>query len=260
MFSIVIIGILAAAQPVADVATATPPSREPAAPAEPAPAVAALPPADSAPPFIEDFAVAAANPKMAPMVTAIVIDDESAVLDVTLYYRRTGETAFQTLALSPGDKGLFVGRLPDGVQNTGFAYYLRARDTAKNPTSLGSEKAPIFVGPAVEGTLERLKRQWVKPAGPAVHPAWIMMSLGTSIIAGAGAGAFAIDYTTVGGQIVALKKNLEDGIGEPARLRNDIAQRESAQSGDLIFGGVLAVVAAVALTTGVGLMIASGLE
>jgi hypothetical protein len=274
------------AGPVEDTPAEEAPAEEAAAPAEEAPAEEAPaeapapvepapvapppppppppepePPKDTEPPFIEDVAVASTNPDAAPMVTAI-ITDKTGVEKASVFFRRPGTTAFAQMSLSPGEDGLFLVRLPEGTQNSGFQYYVYATD-GTNETSLGSEDDPFDVDPAVEGTLARLERERRLAEQPEIHPAWVMFSLGAGILAGAGSGAFFYDWGVLQQEIADIDEDLATPGLDPALQAAFLVARDdriTASTGDLIFGGVLGIIAVVGLGTGVGLLVASGLE
>lgn len=204
---------------------------------------------DANPPLIEDVAVAASSPNTAPMITAVITDDWSGVERAHVYYRPPGQSEFQQAALTPGTGGLFVARLPDGTQSTGFEYYVEVWDAANNgPARMGTPEEPYRIEPASEGTVERLEReQAVREMGP-VHPAWMMLSLGGGVLAAAGAGIFWLDFLNLQGQLAS---------------ENDPTRRtalEDAILGDVVIGSVLGVVAAAGLATGIGLLVYSALE
>lgn len=204
---------------------------------------------DHNPPIIDDIAVAASSPDAAPLVTAVITDDWSGVERAYVYFRRPGASAFERATLAPGSGGLFLARLPDGTQNTGFEYYVEVFDAANNgPARMGSPEKPFRVEAAREGTVQRLEReQAAREMGP-VHPAWMMLSLGGGILAAAGSGIFWLDFAT-----------------SQARLANetdpDIRRAlENAMLGDVVIGSVLGVLAVGGLATGVGLLVYAALE
>lgn len=200
-------------------------------------------------PLIEDVAVAASSPSTAPMVTAVITDDWSGVEKAHVYFRRPGASAYEKTALHPGTGGLFIGRLPDGTQTTGFEYYVEVWDAANNgPTRMGSPEAPLKVQPAAEGTVARLEREQEQAALGPVHPAWMMLSLGSGVLAAAASGVFWLDFMNLQAQRAAET--------DPERQ----TALDEALLGDVVIGSVLGVVAAAGLSTGVGLLIYSALE
>lgn len=204
---------------------------------------------DTRAPLIEDVAVAAANPATPPMITAVITDDWSGVEEASVYYRPIGDDEFQKVPLHAGRGGLFVARLPDGVQRRGFAYYVEVYDAAKNgPALMGTAEQPFIIPAASEGTPARLERERSRAELGPVHPAFMMLSLGTGLLAGAGAGVFWLDYAKVSGQLKT----------EPAGPRRQ--ELEEANVGNVAIGGVLSVIAGAALVTGVGLLVYAALE
>ncbi|HEY4223935.1 MAG TPA: hypothetical protein VGO62_21415, partial [Myxococcota bacterium] len=92
---------------------------------------APLPP-DSDAPIIEDLAAAASNPDAAPVVTCM-LSDVSGVGTARVFFRAAGQTgAFDKADLKGGTSGLFIARLPDGLQRSGFDYYVEATDVGGN--------------------------------------------------------------------------------------------------------------------------------
>lgn len=204
---------------------------------------------DANPPLIEDVAVAASSPHTAPMVTAVITDDWSGVERAHVFFRRPGASSFEQVALMPGSGGLFIGRLPEGTQTTGFEYYVEVWDAANNgPARMGSPEKPYRVDAASESTLERLDREEEERAMGPVHPAWMMLSLGGGVLAAAGAGIFWLDFVTLQGQLA--------NESDPT-VRREV---ENALLGDVVIGSVLSAVAVAGLATGVGLLVYAALE
>lgn len=211
--------------------------------AAPAPSAGAR---DTEPPRIEDIAVAAANPNMAPMVTAVITDDYSGVDRALFFYRLTGENEFKKAVLVPGAGGLFIARLPDGVQLKGFDYYVEVYDAANAaPSRIGSADVPLFVPAASGGTT--LSSTYVEDEFEGAHPGWVMLSIGSGMVLSAASGWFFYDLGTV--VLPALKeaegKQLDDQ--SEAALRNSLV-------GDVLMGSALATLGVAALGTGVVLM------
>src|SRR5438128_2128039 len=108
---------------------------------------------DTDPPIIEDLAAAASNPDAAPIVSAMLSDPGSGIGTAYVHYRGVGSTSWEKAELKGAANGLFIARLPDGLQKSGFDYYVEATDVAGNgPTRIGSENAPIRVDRATEAT------------------------------------------------------------------------------------------------------------
>jgi hypothetical protein len=203
---------------------------------------------DTEPPFIEDLAVAAGNPATSPMITAVITDDWSGVDEAHVFYRLTGESSWERAPLQPGSAGLFVARLPDGSQRSGFEYYLEVWDAARNgPTRIGGPEEPFGIAPATEGTLDRVKREKEEAELGAVHPAWITLALGTGIAGTAAAGAFALDY-------VGLQQRLDN-----AAPNENVDAIRSAQTGDIVFGAILGAVGVAGLATGISMLVYSAI-
>jgi len=207
-------------------------------------------PPDVRAPLIEDLAVAAGNPNTPPMITAVITDDWSGIETATFYYRIPGEVEYRSAQFSPGTGGLFIARLPDGTQSSGFQYYVEVYDAAKNgPARLGSALNPFEVGPADMGTLERMERERIRAESGPVHPAWMMLSLGSGILAGAGSGAFLIDI------VANVNPNIDaaETLGDTTALQ----QWESARLTDATAATLLGVLSVAGFATGAGLLIYS---
>ena len=208
-------------------------------------------------PFIEDVAVAAVNPEIQAMVTAIIVDDKG-IDTATLYFRRVDESAFTSMPLSTGSSSLFVGRLPDGLQLGSFEYYIEAIDTGANLTRMGSADEPFLVKAAQEGTLERLERENKKGPVSKIHPAWVMMALGGGVLASAGSGAFFYDYSRLKREIDEIDAKLLETNTEELRARK--TEREESAFSSVIIGAVLGALGFVGLTTGISLLVVNGTE
>ena len=209
-------------------------------------------PVDVDPPLIEDVAAASSNPDAAPVITVMMSDRGTGVGSAFVHFRAPrGE--WQKVDLKGGTTGLFIARLPDGVQRTGFEYWVEATDIAGNgPARIASPDRPIVVDKATEPTLQRVERQRAAAelAAPiAIHPAWLMLSLGVGVAAGAGAGAFALDIKNVLQTIDA-----EQPTGERR------AELEQARTLDIAAAATLGVVAVAGLATGVVLVVLSSFE
>ena len=213
---------------------------------------------DDAPPFIEDVAVAAVNPEIQAMVTVLISDDKG-IAGATIFYRRVEESTFSSLPLVAGSSTLFVARLPDGLQLGSFEYYIEAKDTGGNVARVGSADEPFLVKTAQEGTLERLEREGKNVSGPKIHPAWVMISLGTGVLASAGSAAFFYDFTRLQREIDDIDAKIADGEGSP-QLTAGKAEREDSASTNLIFGTILGVVGVAALATGISLLVVNASE
>ncbi|MBI1945174.1 MAG: hypothetical protein HYS27_05730 [Deltaproteobacteria bacterium] len=208
-------------------------------------------PADTDAPLIEDVAAAASNPDAAPVITVMMSDRGSGVGTALVHFRPPGGE-WQKADLKGGTSGLFIARLPDGAQRTGFEYWIEASDIAGNgPTRIASPDRPIVVEKATEPTMVRVERQRAAAAAAPVHihPAWLMLSLGVGVAAGAGAGAFGLDIGNVQSRI-----DREQPTGARA------AELEQARTIDVAAAATLGVVAVAGLGTGVVLVVLSSLE
>lgn len=210
------------------------------------------PAADLEPPLIADVAAAASNPDASPIITVMMSDPGTGVGDAVVHFRPPGGP-WQRAELKGGTSGLFIARLPEGTQRTGFEYWIEAKDIAGNgPTRIASAERPIVVEKANEPTVARLERQRAEAeaAEPIhIHPAWLMLSLGVGVAAGAGAGAFALD-------IRAVQQIIDEEQPTGVRLR----ELEQARTADLTAAATLGVVAVAGLTTGVVLVVLSSIE
>ncbi|MFZ9886552.1 MAG: hypothetical protein ACO3JL_03525 [Myxococcota bacterium] len=204
---------------------------------------------DKGAPLVDDLSVAASGPDVAPVISAVVRDAETSVARVEVCHRAAGRSdAFSCVAMAKGEQDLFLARLPDGLQTSGFSFFLVAYDAAENVARFGAEEKPIEVPAASEGTLERLDREERLLAYGAVHPGWIMLSLGTGLLAAGVAGVFWSDYANM--------HALQQSETDPA-LRS---RREEVLLGDLLWAGGLSTVAAVGTVTGVVLLGISGAQ
>ena len=243
MLALLVTLVVAASPPVAaapPTATASAPAAQPVT-STPAPVAPADPLIDSDAPGIEDVAVAASNPDVAPVITAVLSDNGSGIGSAILSYRVAGAAEWQTLALAgtPGDN--WVGRLPDGPQRTGFSWCLDVTDKSGTAGHLGTRERPFEVPAATEGTLSQLEHEPQK----GIHPAWVMVAFGGGVLSGAGAGAFAIDLGTSNTRL----KNTVDTTTRTA-LQHAITQ-------DAQIASVLGVVGAAGIATGIVLLVFS---
>lgn len=218
---------------------------------------------DTEPPSVDDFAVAAQNPNGAPYVTAVITDDASGVASAIVFTRQAGKLEWQQTPLVANDGGLFLGKLPEGLQKTGFEYYVEVTDAKGNgPTTVGSRNAPHIVEPAGMGELAREKIP-VEQAQFVVHPAWVMVAVGAGILA---AGISGIFWYDLGGLVIERQDNqaLLDMGGlsnaDRAELEAANANIDNAIIGDIAIAGTLTAIAAAALGTGVGMLVFTELE
>jgi hypothetical protein len=236
-------------------------------PAEAAPATPSVfnPPSDTDPPIIEDVAAASSNPRAAPAITVMMSDRGTGIGSAFVIYRQLPSGEWQKAELKGGTTGLFIARLPAGLLVSGFEYYIEASDIAGNgPARIASALAPIRVERATQATTDRLReeREAVN-VGPAIHPAFLMLSLGVGVLAGAGAGAYALDLASIGSRIGDVDTELATGGLSDTRRAELLAARgalETAQRGDLVITSILGIVAVAGLGTGVTLVVLSATE
>ena len=220
---------------------------------------------DTDPPIIEDLAAASSNPEAAPVITVMLADPGTGVGTARVVFRAIGG-AWQKAELKGGTQGLFIARLPDGLQRSGFEYYVEATDVAGNgPSRIGSADVPIRVERAKEPTIKRLERQKAEHAepGPTIHPAWLMLSLGVGVLASAGAGAYGLDWSGVNGEIGTVDADLAKPGLSPAAvtaLQGRKANLTSAATQDGIICTVMGVIGGAGLVTGTALVIVSSLN
>jgi hypothetical protein len=253
----------ASAPPAADVA----PVADVAPAAEVAPAETST---DSEPPLIEDIAAASANPATAPVVTVMMSDRGSGVGDAAVVYRAAGASAWERVPLVGGSQdgsSLFIARLPDGLQRSGFAYYVEASDRAGNgPVRIGSAEEPIVVDKASEPTRARLEREAIAQTAPEplrVPPAFIMLGYGVGILGTAGAAGYLIDLGISQRRLETVEDELTTSDLTDARRRaltRAAAGYENAIIYDTAISAVLGVVGVAGLVTGTALLIATNLE
>ena len=111
------------------------------------------------PPLIADVAAAASNPDASPIITVMMSDAGTGVGVAVVHFRPSGGS-WQQAELKGGTTGLFIARLPEGTQRTGFEYWIEASDIAGNgPTRIASADRPIAVEKASEPTTALLERQ-----------------------------------------------------------------------------------------------------
>lgn len=221
---------------------------------------------DTEPPIIEDLAAAAANPAAAPVITVMLTDNGTGIGNAFVFYRGPGQS-WSKAELKGGTTGLFIARLPDGLQRTGFDYYVEATDVAGNgPARIGSPEAPIHVERATVATLDRIANEpkVEARADPIhIHPAWMMLSLAVGVLAGGGAGAYAMDLAGVNKSIGIDETNLADpnlsDVGRKKIQANE-AQLKQAATQDTVIAAILGVVGAAGIVTGAALVGVTELE
>ena len=262
-------GARGAAPEASTPATAPAAPMAPAVPAAPAAPVAAAPAAaasegDTTAPIIEDVAAAAGDPATAPVVTIMISDHGSGVADVAVVYR-AAPGDWVRVPVHGGTSGLFVCRLPDGLQRSGFEYYVEATDFAGNgPARIGSRERPIAVEAATVSTVTRMESlKDAEAVKPRVDPGLVMLGLGVGVLAGAGTTAFVLDYTSLGHQLDAVAAQLDKpGLSSADRDNLKAAQTKivNARTLDGVAGAVLGVVAVAGLVTGTVLLVVAATE
>ena len=219
--------------------------------------------ADSEPPRVDDLAIAAQNPNGAPYVTAVITDDASGVASAIVFTRKPGSIDWVQTPLVADAGGLFLGKLPLGLQKTGFEYYVEVLDAKGNgPTRVGSDESPFRVEPAGLGELAREKMP-DDEVTYAVHPAWVMVAVGAGILAAGVSGIFWYDM----GGLLLQRNAIEDQLAMGGLPQADIdaltAERgevDNAILGDVAIAGVLTTISLAALGTGVGMLVYTNLE
>lgn len=229
-----------------------------------APPVGAAAPTDVEAPIIEDVAAAASNPDAQPVITVMMSDRGTGVGTAFVVFRPASHEPWTRAELRGGTSGLFIARLPDGLQKSGFDYYIEATDVAGNgPARIGSPEVPIRVERATVATITRIAEQKIVEPGPAIHPGWLMLSLGTGVLAGAGAGAYAIDLNGLNNKIGDVDEALAGTDltdDQRARLAARRDALETAALQDTVMATVLGVVGAAGIITGTTLVVLSSLE
>jgi hypothetical protein len=263
MFAIVCVSLLATQTPEASPPAAAVPATE-TAPVEPPPPEPQGRP-DSTLPVIQDIAVAADNPARAPMITATLSDVGAGIGEARVRYRAKEGATWGEARLEGGTQGLFLARLPDGLQTSGFDYYVEVTDVAGNgPVRIGSEQRPLTVPPARRGTQARLaEAQAAKEVSPGIHPAWVAVAMGVGVLSGGAAGAFGIDLWASQNRLDDVNDRLAQGGLSDAREADLRAAQDGLQNAvylDAIGASVLGVVAVAGLATGVGLLIAASVD
>lgn len=208
-------------------------------------------------PLLSGLVVAADNPAAAPVVSFTV---EPVDAEVTVWWRASGSDWTGIATTRPG--AFRFARLPDGVQQKGFAFFVEATVDGQEART-GTRASPIEVPPAVEGNLERVDRD-ARDAAAVVgpHPAFVMIALGTGVIAGAGAGAFGWDLQIVQRRLADVDAALAAGPDADTRqtLQAERTALDNAALQDTVAVAVLGSVAGVALVTGVTLLMIGAVE
>ena len=237
---------------------APPPPPEASVPANQAAAVQST---DVESPIIQDLAAAASDPQIAPLISATIVDHGTGVAQATVFYRLTGETDWKNMVMTGGSSGLFLARLPEGSQHSGFSFYVEAVDVAGNPpTRIGSAEEPTQVPPATESTADALSRAAAADVPMHLHPAWVMLGFGVGVVGSATSAIFILDLVTTFRGIERIDNEL-DRVGLAAQRREELEQDraawQDAQTSDIVVGSVAGVIGIAGLATGVGLLIAA---
>ena len=242
-------------------ATATTTTTAPAPTTAATAATTVVAPGDVTAPQVLDVSIAADNPLVAPVVTALLLDNVG-VASAVAHWRVAGGT-WQERPLVGGSGQLFIARLPDGVQKTGFVLWLEVKDAANNGVRIGSDAAPLEVPAAIEGNVERVERQEAADSafrGP--HPAWVMLALGAGIAGTASAGIFVYDLSVLGKKAELVDTLLDSDLSAKRRteLEATEVQLDEAILQDQVLVGILGVIGGAALATGVVLLTVSAIE
>lgn len=220
------------------------------------------PPTDLEAPIISDLAAAASSPDAAPVITVNVTDAGSGVGNVVVHYRAQGKKRWERLDLT-GDGGLYLARLPDGLQRTGFEYWVTATDVAGNgPTRIGSDDRPISVAPATVSTARALAQRAAEE-DDGHDPLWAMVAIGAGVVAGASAGLFAVAASGFGAKTAEVTEVLKrDDLSSSLRTR--LVKRQSgfedAALQQTVIASTLGGIAVLSVATGVTLLVLGELE
>ena len=256
-----------AAEEASTSAAAATPGRTPAtavdAPAEVVPAVPTTTkaPPDSVPPTINDLAIASDNPAVAPIIT-VSIRDAGGIDSATVHFRVKGG-AWKAVPLVGGTTAMRIARLPDGTQKDGFDFFVEVKDTSGNVSTSGSKNEPLAVPPAAEGNIARVEgadRDASAIAGP--HPGWVMLAMGTGVLAGAGAAIFGYDLGIVQARSETVKEQLAGNVSAARRkeLEANQKQLQDAITQDTAVTAILGVIGGAALATGITLLVVGAVE
>ena len=225
------------------------------------PASVASSPTSASPFQLEGVTVASDNPLAAPVVTATLLHG-AGTATATLWFR-SGAEEWKSTPMASGPTGLCLVRLPDGLQLTGFSFFVEAKDGAGGSAAAGSRASPIDVPPATEGNAERVTRD-ARDAGAMVgpHPAFVMMALGAGVLAGAGAGVFGYDLAVVNSRLAATDAELAANptAARRAELLGEQDSLGKAAVQDTVATVIFGVVAGVAVVTGSALLVVAAIE
>lgn len=169
-------------------------------------------------------------------------DPGSAVETVRVAYRRAGDKAFSSLALTRSEQGDWRGVIPADFTASsggfGLEYFIETADGAGPLLSVGTQLAPKSL-PVTAGLVET---RAFKPVHPTVT--WVSFSL--AVAAGLAAGAFAVAFNVEQGQYkqLASGSSVVEGatLAEHARTGATLATGVNAS---LIGFGVTAITTAI---------------
>ena len=174
---------------------------------------------DTTPPVIVLDELANGVADSSQVFTVQVIEDTE-LQDVTLFYRRAGEQAYTSAAMSPlGTRGLYTVSLSTEPSDLlDIEYYVQARDAAGNRTVSGFAFDPYVrsLAPAtLSATPPAVVEEPVASAPPSAQPTpffkrrWVQVTLGV-VAVGLLAGALSIDDDDEDTQIVPVTFTLEN--------------------------------------------------
>lgn len=209
---------------------------------------------------IDGLTVASDNPVVPPVVTATLVS-ASAAARAVVWWHAPGDD-WQSTPMSVGPSGLALARLPDGLQQQGFSFYVEVTDAGAT-SAVGSRGSPMAMPAATEGNVARVAAAdalRVERIGP--DPAIIMVTLVAGVLVGAGAGIFGYDMSIVNGRTAAVDAELAQSPAAARRsaLVGERKELEQAAGQDAIATVVLSVVGGAALVTGVVMLIMGAVE
>jgi hypothetical protein len=209
---------------------------------------------------IDGLTVASDNPVVPPVVTATLVN-AGAAAQAVVWWHAPGED-WQSTPMSVGPSGLALARLPDGLQQQGFSFYVEVTDVGAT-NAVGSRVSPMVMPAATEGNVARVaaaNASRVEPTGP--DPAVIMVTLVAGVLVGAGAGIFGYDLSIVNGRTAAVDAELarSPAAARRAALVGERKELEKAATQDAVATVVLSVVGGAALVTGAVMLTVGALE
>ena len=209
---------------------------------------------------IDGLTVASDNPGVPPVVTATLVNAGVAARAV-VWWHVPGED-WQSTPMSVGPSGLGLARLPDGLQQQGFSFYVEVTDAGAT-SAVGSRGSPMAMPAATEGNVARVAAKnvaTIERIGP--DPAIIMVTLVAGVLVGAGAGIFGYDLSIVNGRSAAVDAELAQSpaAARRAALVGERKELEKAAGQDAVATVVFSVVGGAALVTGVVMLIVGAVE